>query len=160
MKEFFHELLSTSQRLFVQTQNGVHNKIQPPEEKTLLVVLVETIMAFEVPNEFRIRDGALGSDDSIGNNGAFLIRTNRFQFFTVASDGAGWEHVSITIRNAPRCPTWDEMCFIKSLFWNDEDMVVQFHPPKSEHVNIHKFCLHLWRSKDLVIPNPPKWMVG
>ncbi len=116
-------------------------------------------MSFKVPNEFRIKTGALASDDSIGNNGAFFIRAGNIQYFVVASDGEGWEHVSVTLGNAPRCPNWNEMCFIKSIFWGDDDLVVQFHPPKSEHVNIHNHCLHLWRSTNKDIPTPPTWMV-
>ena len=52
------------------------------------------------------------------------------------------------------------MCFIKDLFWDSEDTVIQFHPPKSEYVNSHKYCLHLWRKKDTNIETPPKFLVG
>ena len=55
----------------------------------------------------------------------------------------GWEHVSIELF-ARRLPTWEEMCFIKELFWEDEEMVVQIHPKKSEYVNMVE-ALHLWR---------------
>src|SRR5580658_4748259 len=47
-----------------------------------------------------------------------------------------FEHVSVSL--AHRCPTWEEMCKIKDLFWDDEDVVVQFHPAKSEYVNFSK----------------------
>lgn len=59
-----------------------------------------------------------------------------------ANEG-GWEHVSIELC-ARRLPTWDEMNYIKDLFWDDEDVVVQIHPKKSEYVNITE-ALHLWR---------------
>lgn len=55
----------------------------------------------------------------------------------------GWEHVSIELRSR-RLPTWEEMCYIKSLFWDDEEEVVQIHPRKSNYVN-HTEALHLWR---------------
>ena len=57
--------------------------------------------------------------------------------------GNRWEHVSVSLPS--RCPTWEEMAFIKALFWDDDDCVVQFHPPRSEYVNNHPYCLHLWR---------------
>lgn len=57
-----------------------------------------------------------------------------------------WQHVSISLQK--RCPTWDEMCAVKNLFWNEDDTVVQFHPKKSEYVNNCETCLHLWRHKD------------
>lgn len=39
-----------------------------------------------------------------------------------------WEHVSVSL--AHRCPSWEEMCFVKSLFWKEEETVIQFHPKK------------------------------
>jgi hypothetical protein len=39
------------------------------------------------------------------------------------------------------------MCFVKGLFWDDEDVAIQFHPAKSEYVNFHPFALHLWRKE-------------
>jgi hypothetical protein len=102
----------------------------------------------------RITDGPLKSDRSAGNNGAFVIRgPHRTKLGIIASDGGGWEHVSVSTKN--RTPTWTEMCFVKDLFWNDEETVVQFHPRKSQYVNDHPYCLHLWRPTFLSLPEPP-----
>lgn len=76
----------------------------------------------------------------------------------IASWGGGWEHVSFSFRN--RCPSWDEMCLMKDIFWSDEECVVQYHPPKSEYVNRHPFCLHLWKPIGQEYPMPPKIFVG
>ncbi len=76
----------------------------------------------------------------------------------VISNGDGWEHVSVSLKG--RCPRWQEMCYIKSLFWDDEEVVVQYHPKKSEYVNLHPHCLHLWKPIGIDIPTPPKEMVG
>lgn len=100
---------------------------------------------FKVPEKFRVRSGELGSDESYGNNGAFALlsaQTNRI-LNIIASDGEGWEHVSVSLNN--RTPNWNEMTFAKNVFWDDSDLVVQFHPPKSEYINCHSFCLHMWR---------------
>lgn len=70
-----------------------------------------------------------------------------------------WEHVSISLIGFHQCPTWDQMCFIKNLFWEEEETVVQFHPPKSEHVNNHPYCLHLWKPP-YAIPTPPAIAIG
>lgn len=109
----------------------------------------------------------MASDSSHGNNGAFYIphpKINNYFINVIASDGMGWEHASITLssteRKVDRCPTWEEMCFVKSLFWNDEDAVVQFHPPKSQYVNNHPYCLHLWKPLGIEIPLPDPSMVG
>lgn len=76
----------------------------------------------------------------------------------VISNGGGWEHVSVSIKG--RCPRWQEMCFIKQLFWEDEEEVIQYHPKKSEYVNLHPYCLHLWRPIGVELPTPPKEFVG
>lgn len=79
----------------------------------------------------------------------------------VASRGAGWEHVSVSvIGKAKRTPTWPEMCFVKDLFWDPEDPVMQLHPPRSQWVNNFEGCLHLWRPIDREIPAPPAILVG
>lgn len=76
----------------------------------------------------------------------------------IASCGGGWDHVSASFRN--RCPTWDEMCIIKDIFFEAEECVVQFHPPMSKYVNKHPFCLHLWKRQDSEYETPPMLFVG
>lgn len=78
----------------------------------------------------------------------------------LACDGSldGWEHVSVSLNN--RCPNWREMCHIKDLFWDEEDTVLQFHPPKSKYINNHPYCLHLWRPVGKDIELPPQHAVG
>lgn len=118
-------------------------------------------MSFHVPEQFRFFQPGhrLHSTHEDGNNGAFFIRLKHGQtVHAIASDGMGWEHVSVSRRD--RCPTWDEMCQVKALFWDEEDCVVQFHPPRSEYVNNHEFCLHLWRPVGIRLPMPESIMVG
>lgn len=73
-------------------------------------------------------------------------------------DEPPWEHVSVSLPS--RCPTWEEMCRIKDIFWNDDEPVIQFHPPKSDYKNLHLFCLHLWRRTDQRIELPPTYLVA
>lgn len=113
---------------------------------------------FKVPEKFRLTKGVMGSTEAHGNNGAFLLEISGAPVRVIASDGAGWEHVSVSLKD--RCPTWEEMYQVKALFWDDQDCVVQFHPPKSEYVNNHPYCLHLWRPIGVEIPLPPSLLVG
>lgn len=83
----------------------------------------------------------------------------------LASDGEGWpyepppwEHVSVSL--ADRCPTWEEMCFVKNLFWEPHEEVVQFHPAKSDYVNFHPHTLHLWKPVGVKFLMPPSETVG
>lgn len=75
----------------------------------------------------------------------------------IASDGeaTGWDHVSVSV-GSKSPPTWAEMCFVKDLFWDETECVVQFHPPKSDYVNIHPGVLHLWKAAKEPFPRPPK----
>ena len=98
--------------------------------------------------------GAIGDDF----NGAFEIPYGSYTLFVIASDGLGWDHVSVSLGN--RCPNWKEMSYIKDLFFEEEDCVMQLHPPKSDYVNNHPYCLHLWRPQEQEIPRPPSIMVG
>lgn len=112
---------------------------------------------FQVPEKFRA--AAPGYPPGDAHNGFFVIRLMHGQVVrAIASNGMGWEHVSVS--RADRCPTWDEMCQVKDLFWGPEDCVVQFHPPKSQYVNVHPYCLHLWRRMDSDFSTPPTLLVG
>jgi len=98
------------------------------------------------------------TDPNAGNNGYWKFHYKGKDLFVIASDGEGWDHVSVSLRN--RCPTWEEMCFVKDSFFDPEETVIQYHPPKSEYVNCHDYCLHMWRPQDVELPLPPGWMVG
>lgn len=111
---------------------------------------------FHVPNSYRLREGKMGTDDSYGNNGVFIFYGGMIR--TIASDGEGWEHVSVSLHN--RTPTWKEMCAVKDHFWDEEDCVIQYHPPKSQYVNFHAHCLHLWRPVGRDIETPPTYLIG
>lgn len=113
---------------------------------------------FRAPKEYMISHPYLGMGE--GNNGYFAFEREGIKFRVVSSDGAGWEHVSVSIANKKRCPTWEEMCMIKNLFWSEEDCVIQYHPPKSQYVNNVGNCLHLWKPTNSNIPIPDSWLVG
>lgn len=114
-------------------------------------------------NRWRIRDGHFASDwgDEFG---AFRIPGPCGRdLFVIASSGdkasaIHWEHVSVSARK--HTPTWKEMDFIKRLFWDDEETVMQLHVPRSRWINNHESCLHMWRPTDVAIPLPPDITVG
>lgn len=92
------------------------------------------------------------------DGGLFEIKYGGRRLCVVASSGAAWEHVSVSLRN--RTPNWQEMCFVKDLFWDEEECVIQYHLPKSQYVNNHDYCLHLWRPLNFDIPTPPTILTG
>ena len=75
--------------------------------------------------------------------------------FSVAD---GWEHLSVS--TPTRCPTWEEMQFMKEVFWKDNEVCYQLHPAKENYINNHPYCLHIWRKIGNDPELPPTWMVG
>ena len=105
---------------------------------------------------------------SSGNNGIFKVPFKNRYLNCVVSDGGGdgWEHVSVSAKFKKgkqwqtRIPSWQEMCFIKDLFWADDEVVIQLHPAKGNYVNNHPHVLHLWRPLNENVPLPPVIAVG
>jgi hypothetical protein len=118
--------------------------------------------------EARVRSGTMRSNPG-DPYGAFGIRGPcGTLLYMIACNGdvpdqslAGWEHVSVRHGSpSKRVPNWEEMCFVKDLFWGPEEAVIQFHPPRSEYVNNHPTVLHLWRWTRGNFPMPPSILVG
>lgn len=93
-----------------------------------------------------------------GFGGQFYDKKSRTHLNFIMSWGAGFEHCSVSLPT--RCPSWEQMCVIKEAFWKDDECCMQLHPPKSNYVNNHPYCLHIWRPINVEIPQPPSVMVG
>jgi hypothetical protein len=108
--------------------------------------------------------GPFASKREWGPYGRFFVQGPCGDILVIVASGAeeptseGWEHVSVSTRR--RCPNWTEMSFVKDLFWDQHECVIQFHPPRSEYVNNHAYCLHLWRPIDDHVRLPPSILVG
>ena len=103
----------------------------------------EYMGAFRIPYKFHP-----------GKSKMTIVSTGPKKNHPPSNDIFNWEHVSVSYPN--RCPTWEEMCFVKDIFWGEDETVVQFHPPKKNYVNVAKYCLHLWKPTHIEIPLPPK----
>lgn len=111
----------------------------------------------------------VGYETSRGDNhGLFVIPCRGMKLRVMASAGESgrlaygteyaWDHVSVSLPN--RCPNWLEMSYVKSLFWSDEETVMELHVPATDHLNLAPTCLHLWRPLNVKIPLPPNDMVA
>lgn len=116
---------------------------------------LHTLDHYRLREDERVLYGCEGD----GGNGVFKVFVSGRSFRVIASNGGGWDHVSVSRPN--RCPMWEEMCAIKDMFFYPEERVVQYHPPHSEYVNLHPYCLHLWKPNDgAELPYPPQNYVG
>lgn len=112
-------------------------------------------------NQYRVKEGRFGTQPEAGFNGFFCLILNGLKVKCIASDGEGWQHVSVSLETQTMFPpSWSIMCQVKDLFWEPNDWVVQFHPAESEYVNQHPGCLHLWRPTKQPLPIPDSLMVG
>lgn len=116
----------------------------------------------------RVRNEANAGIEPGSPFGHFVLKCPLGSFlFVIASDAheerwqlsgfplPAFDHVSVSVLRQKRCPTWEEMCWVKDQFFEAEELAVQIHPPKSEYVNAHPFVLHLWKPFGVAIPLPP-----
>lgn len=89
-----------------------------------------------------------------------IIQFPHWQGSLIVSWGGGWEHASVAPFRKSYTPTWDDMCFLKGLIWDEEEAVIQVHPSKAEYVNNMPNCLHLWRCTYREMILPPSCFVG
>ena len=113
--------------------------------------------------QFRFRSGEYASKPNEPYGAFHVPGPCGCKLLIIACDGdvdelGGWEHVSVSTER--RIPNWIEMSFVKDLFWSADECVVQYHPPRSQYVNNHPRCLHLWRPRDGKFPIPPTILVG
>jgi len=112
----------------------------------------------------RLRTGLMKSDSSYGMNGFFMLSRKGSVLAVMVSDGKDWEkggmtgepweHVSVSLQH--RCPSWNEMEYVKRLFWEPWETVMQIHPSLPEYVDCCATCLHLWKPMRTKIPTPPR----
>lgn len=117
-------------------------------------------MRNRLPNEFEKFRGfhpMYGESERGGVQGFFMIPHEGETIAVISGRGEGWDHVSASLQY--RCPTWDEMCFIKDIFFKWDELVLQFHPPRKDYVNVCSRALHLWRPWKQKVNLPPKWML-
>lgn len=100
--------------------------------------------------------------ERLGSDGGFaeLFKFGKHFASIIFSWGGEWEHVSVSPYKRSYTPTWEDMCKLKDMFFQEDETVVQYHPMKSEYVNNVPNCLHLWRPINEIMPIPPSIMVG
>jgi hypothetical protein len=83
---------------------------------------------------------------------SFAVTRKCIDYFVIFSiykysDGKTWEHISVSRRDE-RMPDWDDMVWVKEAMCGNDAKAIIVIPPRSEHVNIHETCHHIWRCLD------------
>jgi len=99
-------------------------------------------------DRYRVSATDLWGWDGDETCGAFNVPSpiDRQVLLVIASQGMGWDHVSVSRRN--RTPNWYEMEHVKRLCFHDDEVCMQLHVAVAEHVSLHPHCLHMWRPND------------
>ncbi len=105
---------------------------------------------------------ALGVIIEQGDDGfACQIPRSYYDLCVIVSWGLDWDHVSVHSRSTKGgfTPSWEDMAYIKKLFFKPSETAVQFHPSSDSYINCHENTLHIWRPQKTEIELPPKIMV-
>lgn len=88
-------------------------------------------------------------------------RKRMYVLYIIASWGEGWDHVSIhaTAEEKDFTPFWEDMAYIKDMFFKSSETVLQYHPAREFYVNMHEHTLHLWRQQGIAVELPPQKLV-
>lgn len=54
-----------------------------------------------------------------------------------------YDMIHLSVSHSNRIPSWEELKSIKYHFFPDLPMVMHF-PKRSDYVNLHPFCMHLY----------------
>ena len=120
----------------------------------------------EIKNTTGMQIKMEGQDGFGGTVHKIIYKSGKLKFSNKLEDnlnfifswGCGFEHLSVS--TPVRTPTWEQMCLMKDIFWNDDEVCMQLHPKKENYVDNMQFCLHIWKPIDKEIPQPPSIMVG
>ncbi len=117
---------------------------------------------FRPKNEsFRVTEGKFGTIRDGNCNGIFDVPINAKRFYTLVKDTLwlrciisnkhGWELCLISVLKGNKAsivnrhPTQDEIDQIKSLFWDENDIVAQFHINNEKRPEHLRYVSHLAR---------------
>ncbi|HLL79839.1 MAG TPA: hypothetical protein VKT25_10080 [Ktedonobacteraceae bacterium] len=64
----------------------------------------------------------------------------------IYGDPRRWHHVSVSFPD--RLPDWSDLEMVKRVWMGHEVTALQVIPPVRKYVNLHAYCLHLWRCLD------------
>lgn len=105
-------------------------------------------------NRWRIKTGKMGSNETAGFNGAFIVPISGEMWQVIISDGMDFRHLSATNAQRRQLPGWEIMCRLKELFFADDSWVVIYIPAKEAYINDHPYCHHLWEPLNEKLPIP------
>ena len=107
--------------------------------------LNERVSAVDVFNldKYNLKEFIVDEEGTLAFGGDYYDTASGKQLNFMFSVQGGWEHLSVSMPS--RTPTWDQMCKMKDIFFDEEEEAFEYHPKRSEYVNVHPHCLHIWR---------------
>lgn len=96
----------------------------------------------EVPQYEKLSDGVGRAWEF---NGLFVIAS-----CGIMKDNLEWLHISFSRKS--KMPSYADLQLVKREFIGNDKKAIMIFLEEENYVNIHKYCLHLWYSKDNPIP--------
>lgn len=95
----------------------------------------------EIPSNWRLIKAGIDGAAYQSRNGLKVILS-----CCIEADEKNWVHLSVSRKN--RLPDWAEFTQVKEIFLGKEALAIQVLAPRSEWVNHHPYCLHLYQCLD------------
>jgi hypothetical protein len=93
---------------------------------------------------------------SVNRDGFHCVNENK-ELSVISSvatelDGKIWQHLSCA--HPDRLPSWETLKEVKTIFMGRDYQAIQVIPSEKKYINIHPYCLHLFRCLDEPDPVP------
>jgi len=95
-----------------------------------------------------------GVPEPFGSDGWRLVhKTGRGSVIVSTANhwGREWTHASMAWQD--HVPSYNDLVDLHHAVWGSEGWAMQVFAPRTEHVNIHEYALHLWGPADGVRPD-------
>lgn len=107
------------------------------ERKQIIEYIENNVNVKEEDGWFVVNDGEDGKMYRNKRKGLLVIIS-----ISIEEDNNNWVHVSFSRKS--RMPDYSDITLIKKLFIGEDKKAIMVFPAKKEHINIHKYCLHLF----------------
>lgn len=105
-------------------------------------------MAFNPPEKHLI--------DKDDNTSIYKFLSNKVTFYVSTVDNVHFSAARVSISDK-RFPTFEEIHYVRNMFWQDDDSVCIFIHPRRKGPNMFKQSVYLYQFKDQEFAFPDEW---
>lgn len=91
----------------------------------------------------------VGKKETTMKSGFFLCRAQLFE---------GWRIIAVNVPTEGRSPTWEELKWVRSFFFDEADVLQMYLPGKSTYIDDNTYWLHLFFMEDAAAERTPPFV--